>query len=62
MERGHGGATGGRHWAGGLHSCRLLLLVGTAANKEDNITHEPLDASAMGGLIPSGLTEYVSFG
>lgn len=31
MEGGDGGATGGRHWAGGLHSCRLLLLIGTGA-------------------------------
>lgn len=33
MEWGHRGATGGRHWAGGLHSCRLLLLIGTKAKK-----------------------------
>ena len=33
MEGGHGGAARGRHWAGGLHSCRLLLLIGTAVKK-----------------------------
>lgn len=33
MEWGHWGATGGRHWAGGLHSCRLLLLIGTKATE-----------------------------
>lgn len=33
MEGGHRGATRGRHWAGGLHSCRLLLLIGTVANR-----------------------------
>lgn len=29
MKWGHRGATGGCHWAGGLHSCGLLLLIGT---------------------------------
>lgn len=39
MKGGHGGATGGRHWAGGLHSCGLLLLIGTGvtAKVEDKI-------------------------
>lgn len=32
MKGGDGGATGGRHRAGGLHSCRLLLLIGTEVN------------------------------
>lgn len=34
MEGWHGGATGGRHWAGGLHTCRLLLLIGTVADRK----------------------------
>lgn len=29
LARGHGRAAGGRHWAGGLHSRGMLLLVGT---------------------------------
>lgn len=37
MERGHRGATGGRHWAGGLHSCMLLLLIGTAAKTNTRV-------------------------
>lgn len=32
VQGGHGGAAGGRHWAGGLHSCRLILLMGTVAH------------------------------
>lgn len=32
VEGRHGGATRGRHGAGGLHSRRLLLLVGTEVN------------------------------
>ena len=48
MEGGHGGATRGRHWAGGLHSCRLLLLIGTAVNRRNRL---------KAGLIP----ECISF-
>lgn len=30
MKGGHGGAAGGRRWAGGLHACGVfVLLVGT---------------------------------
>lgn len=29
VERGHGGAAGGCHWAGDLHYCRRLLLIHT---------------------------------
>lgn len=51
MEGGHRGATRGRHWAGGLHSCRLLLLIGTAVNRGNRLNVAPA------GLIP----EYISF-
>lgn len=33
VQGGDGGATGGRHRAGGLHSRRLLLLVGTEVSE-----------------------------
>lgn len=34
VEGRHGGAAGGRHWAGDLHHCGRLLLVHTAVNKK----------------------------
>lgn len=56
MEGGHRGATGGRHWARGLHSCRLLLLIGTVVTTRAK-RQRVKDASSAGrvwGLIPSG--------
>lgn len=37
VKGGHRGAAGGRHWAGGLHSCVVLLLIGTTATNESVI-------------------------
>lgn len=34
LARGHGCTAGGRHWAGGLHSGGMLLLVGTGDTEE----------------------------
>ena len=34
VKWGHGGAAGGGGWAGGLHSCWLLLLVGTGLGRD----------------------------
>ncbi len=34
LARGHWRAAGGRHWAGGLHSRGMLLLVGTGDTRE----------------------------
>lgn len=34
LARGHGCTAGGRHWAGGLHSGGMLLLVGTGDTGE----------------------------
>lgn len=34
VDGGHGVAAGRRHRAGGLHSCKLLLLIGTAEATE----------------------------
>lgn len=61
MEGGHRGATGGRHWAGGLHSCRLLLLIGTVANRRQK-SHMLRALPVFVGLILSAdvHTEYVS--
>lgn len=51
MEGWHGGATGGRHWAGGLHSCGLLLLIGTVVTSREGKLERPMGRNYLNSRV-----------